>query len=231
MTEDNSEVKIRNTSPKDFKEIIEMTQEVYPSFYPWTAKYLQSHIDVFPEGQFVAVELKSGRIVGMAASLIISWDDYDINTNWFDITGKGMFLNHNPDGPILYGAEVMVRPSMQGRGVGKKIYKARRELAERLGLLRIRAGGRLPGYHKHAFYMSAEEYVRKVVKGELRDPVLSFQLREGFHVIAVVPGYLPQDRESLGYAAIIEWLNPTAAKPENCTEGDFSFSKKVIFAY
>ncbi|HSE83948.1 MAG TPA: GNAT family N-acetyltransferase [Thermodesulfobacteriota bacterium] len=230
MTEDNLGIRVRNTRPEDFGQIIEMSR-VYPHFYPWTAKYLQSHIDVFPEGQFVAVDSKSGRVVGMAASLIVLWDDYNINTNWFDITGKGMFNNHDPEGHTLYGAEVMVRPSMQGRGVGKRIYKARRELAKRLRLLRIRAGGRLPGYHKHAFCMSAEGYVRKVIKGELKDPVLSFQLREGFRVIAVVPGYLPQDRESHGYAAIIEWINPLVAKPEDYSEDSFSFGKKGMLTY
>ncbi len=56
--------------------------------------------------------------------------------------------------------------------------------------------------------MSAEEYVQRVVGGKIKGPTLSFQLREGFQVIQVVPGYLKSDPESLGYAAMIEWLNP-----------------------
>jgi hypothetical protein len=46
------------------------------------------------------------------------------------------------------------------------------------------------------------------VQGELSDPTLSFQLRRGFRVLATVSGYLRHDPESLGYAAVIEWLNP-----------------------
>ena len=65
--------------------------------------------------------------------------------------------------------------------------------------------------------MSAEEYVKRVINGELKDPTLSFQLKEGFSVMAVVPDYLPHDKESLGYAAIIEWINPLVAKPEDYT--------------
>jgi len=102
---------------------------------------------------------------------------------------------------------------VQRRGIGKKLYAARRELVRRLGLRRSRAGARLRGYHRRAAKMSPEEYVAAVVRGELRDPTLSFQLREGFEVLAVVNSYLRNDPESLGYAAIIEWLNPDFARP------------------
>ena len=60
----------------------------------------------------------------------------------------------------------------------------------------------------------AADYVARVVSGRIVGPTLSFQLREGFRVIAVVPDYLRHDPESLGYAAVIEWLRhadaPTA---------------------
>jgi len=47
-----------------------------------------------------------------------------------------------------------------------------------------------------------------VVAGELRDARLSFPLREGFRVLAVVPSYLANDPESLGYEVVIEWRTP-----------------------
>ena len=55
--------------------------------------------------------------------------------------------------------------------------------------------------------MSAQEYARKVVKGELKDPVLSFQLKNGFRFIKILNNYL-YDKRSLNYASFIEWLNP-----------------------
>lgn len=164
----------------------------------------------------MAIDSETGRVVGMSASLIVLWDDYDMHSSWLDFTGNGMFTNHDPErGRTLYGAEVMVSPSMQGRGIGKLMYAARRELVERLELLRIRAGARLCGYHRHASVMSADEYARKVVTGEVGDPTLSFQLKQGFTVLAVVSKYLWHDPESLGYAAVIEWLNERLAKPED----------------
>jgi GNAT superfamily N-acetyltransferase len=162
---------VRNTLPEDIPGIIELSRAVYPDSPPWSAEQLESHLSVFPEGQLVAVEQPSQRIVGTAASLIVLWDDYDHQTNWRDFTDHGYFTNHDPEnGRTLYGAEVMVLPEMQGRGVGKQLYRARRKLTERLGLLRIRAGARLRGYHRHADRMSAEEYVIRIIRGELGTP-------------------------------------------------------------
>lgn len=216
MTLDAQEITVVNTQPRHFASIIEMCHEVYADSVPWNEKQLASHLEVFPEGQFVAVEPGSQRVVGMAASLILLWDDYEIDSDWHDLTESGMFTNHDREnGHTLYGAEIMVRPGLQGRGIGKKIYRARRELTERLGLLRIRAGARLRGYSRYAGKMSAAEYVHGVVRGEIGDPTLSFQLRQGFHVLAVVQGYLRKDHESLGYAAVIEWINEQVARPED----------------
>jgi GNAT superfamily N-acetyltransferase len=118
----------------------------------------------------------------------------------------------------------MTDPNRRGEGIGKALYKARRELTERLHLARIRAGARLRGYHLHAERMSAREYTRAVIRGELRDPTLSFQLAQGFRVLDVVKGYLRHDPESLGYAAVIEWLNAAAARPDDHGHGDPYFS-------
>ncbi len=200
---------IRPTRAEDFDGIVALTRRVYPTSPPWSPTQLASHLAVFPEGQFVATI--GGVVVGMAASLIILWDDYDIATNWRDFTDSGMFTNHDPGrGRTLYGAEVMVDPCRQGHGIGSRLYDARRELTVGLGLRRIRAGARLRGYHAVASEMSPVEYVARVKRGELRDATVSFQIKRGFRILAVVSGYLRHDPESLGYAAVIEWVNPAA---------------------
>lgn len=218
------EVTVRNTQPEDFHQIIEMTREVYHESPSWSKAQLISHLEIFPEGQLVAVEEESGRILGMAASLIVLWDDYDMTASWRDFTDHGMFTNHDSEnGRTLYGAEVMVRPNEQGRGIGQKLYAARREIVRRLVLLRIRAGARLAGYRRYAGQLTPEQYVKKVVAGELRDPALSFQLKQGFVPLAVAPDYLHHDPESLGFAAVIEWLNPEVATPENYSRQEERF--------
>jgi GNAT superfamily N-acetyltransferase len=216
---------VRRTLPSDILSIIKLCEEVYPEAPPWLEDQLRSHQSVFPEGQFVIEDKQDGTIVGYAASLIVRWDDYDWETSWRDFTAGGYFINHDREnGKTLYGAEVMVHPHRQGTGAGTKLYQAREELARRLGLLRIRAGARLRGYHRHAKQMSAEDYVHAVIEGRFRDPTLSFQLKRGFHVLCVTPGYLKHDPESMGYAAIIEWVNPAVATAE-----DFEHLRKSEF--
>ncbi|HET6566398.1 MAG TPA: GNAT family N-acetyltransferase [Rhodothermales bacterium] len=214
MSEPGSDrIVVRNTRPEDFADIERISRLVYPFDEPYTSKYLSKHLEVFPEGQLVAYDTEAERVVGMAASLIIRWDDYDRLDSYDDFTDSGYFTNHDPTGRTLYGAEVMVDPEMRRMGIGSKLYDARRELAERLKLLRIRAGARLPGFHRYAGQMDAETYVRKVIHGELSDPTLSFQLDRGFHVLAVVPNYYTHDPKCRDYAALIEWINePQAAR-------------------
>jgi ribosomal protein S18 acetylase RimI-like enzyme len=218
---------VRNTRPEDFGGIAEVCRLVYPDAPPWKPEQLASHLRVFPEGQLVAVEGGNEQVLGMAASLIILWAEYDMSESWRDFTDQGMFTNHDPSGRTLYGAEVLVHPGHQRRRIGSRLYRARRELVERLGLLRIRAGARLRGYRRVAKRMSAEEYVVRVVRGELRDPTLTFQLRNGFHVLGVVSDYLGQDPESLGHAAVIEWVNPVVAKPEDLQGRDPRYQRPV----
>jgi ribosomal protein S18 acetylase RimI-like enzyme len=220
--------RVRPTRREDFPAIIALCRRVYPTSPPWTAEQLASHLSVFPEGQLVAVvdDEDGERVVGMAASLIVLWDDYDHDQNWREFTDGGFFRNHDPDyGRTLYGAEVMVDPDCQGRGVGSGIYRAREKLARRLGLRRIRAGARLRGYHRWADRLTPEEYVQQVVAGTLHDPTLTFQLNRGFEVQSVVGDYLRKDPASLGFAALIEWLNPEVAQPDDAIGRDPRFRR------
>jgi GNAT superfamily N-acetyltransferase len=220
------DLELRNLRRDDFPGVIALCERVYPGTAPWKLEQLESHLAVFPEGQFVVVSRDDGRVVGMSSSIIVHWDDYAFDADWREWTAGGYFTNHDPQGGrTLYGAEVMVDPKLQRRGIGKWLYAARRDLVKRLGLLRIRAGARLRGYHRDAERMSPEAYVQAVVRGELRDPTLSFQLREGFEVLAVVHSYLRNDPESCGYAAVIEWLNPEIARPEDSADRDRRFAR------
>jgi len=207
---------IVNPGPEHFAAIQELCRRVYPFSKPWSLAQLEAHYSYFREGQFVAIERKTGKLVGLAFSLIISWDDYSPYDSWTDFTSGGFFHNHNPrKGKTLYGAEVMVDPEYRGRGIAKQLYNARQELARRFNLKRIRAGARLVGYSKFKDSLTPEEYTQKVIKQEIFDPTLSFQLGQGFSVLDVAKNYLLNDPESLGYAAVIEWLNPDTASEKD----------------
>ncbi|TVO67600.1 GNAT family N-acetyltransferase [Denitromonas ohlonensis] len=196
---------VRQTRPDDIPALIELQARVYPSIPPWSRRKLREQLEVFPQGQVVA-ESDSG-IVGCASSMIVLWDDWAESHTWKEITGAGTFEHHDPEGKTLYGAEVFVAPEMQGSGVGHLLYEARRTLCRAMNLRRIIACGRLPGYHRYADEMSAEFYAQKVVWGDLRDQVLSFQIKEGFSYCGVIEGYIPEDEQSHGCASVIVWLN------------------------
>jgi len=168
----------------------------------------------------------------MCASLIVLWDDYKMLDNWETFTADGFFTNHDAKrGHTLYGAEVIVDPHLEHRGIGEKLYCARRGLAKRLGLWRIRGGSRLRGYHQYVGQVAPEEYVAQVVHGYLHDPTLTFQLHQGFHVLAVVPHYLSDDPASQGYAAVIEWLNPETVVPEMLSGRPTQFLHKDVLKH
>ncbi len=196
---------VRPTREEDLPRIVRISRAVYRLEATWREEELRSHLEIFPRGQLVAVD-PSGRVVGMAASLVPPLDDFSPDADWWTLTGKGHFTTHDPErGTVLYGAGVLVDPEVQGEGVGTALYRARERLLEELGLSRIVAGARISGYARHAEQLTAHEYVERVVRKELSDPTLSFQLAQGFQVLRVVAQYLPEDRESLGYAAVVEW--------------------------
>jgi GNAT superfamily N-acetyltransferase len=201
-----SELLIRTTTPVDVPHLVALQRSVYPTIAAWTEERVLHQLGVFPQGQTVACY--GDRIVGCASSLVIRWDEWSTDHSWSEITANGSFDNHDPSGRTLYGAEVFVDPRLRGQRVGHRLYEARRALCRRMNLKRIIACGRLPGYHRHAAAMSLETYAKKIVWGDLTDPVLSFQLKEGFSYCGVIENYIPEDAESLGHASLIVWLNP-----------------------
>ena len=68
-------------------------------------------------------------------------------------------------------------------------------------------GGVLPGFIRHKHAMSVHAYVAKVMAGEILDPTLSFQLKEGFVVRGLLENYL-EDSASDNWAVLIVWSNP-----------------------
>lgn len=83
----------------------------------------------------------------------------------------------------------------------------RRDLCRRLNLRRILGGGRLWRYSEYVDLLTPQEYVAQVKEGEIADPVLGFQLREGFVVRGIMKNYI-RDPKSCNHTSLIEWLNP-----------------------
>ena len=205
-TDGNSDILVRQMTREDIPAVVDLQKRVYSRMPTWTSEELTHHLEVFPEGQLVAVD-RTGRLLGSASSLIIDWDDYSESAKWSTITGDGSFDTHNPLGRTLYGADVAVDPLARRKGVGSLFYEARKKLIRERGLKRLLTGGRIPSYVEAGGEITPQQYVADVVTGKRKDPTLSFQLANGMVVLDVVPDYL-EDAESRGFATLLEWLNP-----------------------
>jgi len=205
--------RIRLMQASDDAAIIAICREVYPDDTPYTAEQLAEHRAVFPQGQFVAEHVPTGRAVGVHFTLRLRMADYHVDNPWDVLTAGGSFADHDPTGPSLYGADVFVSPAHQHHGLAHALTDATRMLVMDEGLWRMVGGSRLPGYAAVAATLPADAYVRDVVAGRRVDPVLSAHLKDGWQVVRPIRGYLQHDPESAGWAAVIQWVNPACPPP------------------
>ena len=205
LDEFQTTLRVRPLTLDDHDAIVRLHGFCFPGMTTWEERDLDALIERFPDGQ-VGVEL-DGRLVATALSLVVDVDEYGADHAYADVVGTDAVEHHDPEGDTLYGIEVAVDPAFQGMRIGRRLYEERKALCRRLNLKRIVIGGRLPGYHKREDEMTAQEYVEGVLRRDLAEPVLSFQLANGFVIKRVVEGYLPGDEESRGYGVVMEWAN------------------------
>lgn len=200
---------IRNYEEKDFSGLIDIQKESFPPPFPadlwWSIEQLKNHITLFPEGA-LCVEV-DGELAGSMTGLLVDFDPNHPEHTWEEITDNGYMRNHNPNGNTLYVVDICVRPSYRTFGLGKWLMFAMYDVVIHKGLVRLLGGGRMPGYCKKANEMTPQQYLDSVVKGDLKDPVITFLLRCGRMPVQVVANYL-EDEESCNYGTLMEWKNP-----------------------
>ncbi|MGK2911402.1 MAG: GNAT family N-acetyltransferase, partial [Sphingobium sp.] len=200
-------LEIRNAVPTDVRAIQRLIERVYTGMPGYSAATLRGQINNFPEGCFVA--LYDNKVVGYCATMRVSKGMAFSPHDWEEITANGFGTRHSAAGEWLYGYEMAVDPKQRGLRIGQRLYDERKELAEQLDLHGIVIAGRMPGYARAKRTVgSAQEYLDGVIAGKLRDPVLSFQLKNQFEPLGVLANYLPEDKLSGGYAAHLVWRNP-----------------------
>lgn len=209
---------IRNATIADVEAIQLLSEKVYTEMPPYSMDMLRGQINNFPEGQFLAEY--DGKIVGYCASIRVPERLALGKHTWSQITGGGYGSTHMADGEYLYGMEVFVDTSHRGLRIGERFYDARKNLCKHYRLKGIVFGGRMPLLHKRLKKIgSVEKYVAAVQAKEIRDPVVSFQLKEGFEILGVLENYMPSDKESLGYATHMIWRNPAVRSVAEGTKG------------
>jgi predicted amidohydrolase/GNAT superfamily N-acetyltransferase len=196
---------------QELKEAMIMAYTSMPDSY-WKAHQIQSLIKRFPEGQ-VVIKV-NGQIAGCALSIIVDYSKIDRHHTYQEITGDFTFNTHTPDGDMLYGIDVFIKPDFRGLRLGRRLYDYRKDLCERLNLKGVAFGGRIPNYHKYSDELTPKEYIAKVRKKEIHDPVFNFQISNDFHPAKILKSYLQGDDASNDYAVLLEWDNIYYEKPE-----------------
>ena len=192
---------------EDYLEIKDVMVSAYssmPEAY-WKEHHIKSLLEKFPEGQ-VVIKVND-QIAGCALSIILDYDTFDDNHTYREITADYTFDSHSGEGDILYGIDVFIKPEFRGLRLGRRLYDYRKELCEKMNLRGIAFGGRIPNYHKYAQKMSPKEYIEKVRRKEIHDPVLNFQISNDFHPTRILKGYLEGDKASKEFAVLLEWDN------------------------
>lgn len=204
---DNLNVIVRQLAIEDYEDLHEAMLLSYGNIDddPWGRRQVRRLLKIFPEGQIAVVV--NGRVVACALSLIVDYDKFGDAHTYDEITGNETFSTHDPDGDVLYGIDVFVHPDYRGMRLARRLYDVRKELCERFNLRAIAAGGRIPGYREYAEMITPRQYINKVRMKEIYDPILSFQLSNGFQVKKVLKKYLSGDSESLEFATLLEWPN------------------------
>ncbi len=197
----------------DYHDLKQAMIEAYsnmPNAY-WKEAHIKSLIEKFPEGQVVI--RVNGELAGCALSIVVNYGDFDKQHTYREITGNYTFDTHDENGDVLYGIDVFIKPGYRGLRLGRRLYDYRKELAEKRNLRGIAFGGRIPNYHKYAQELTPKEYIEKVKRKEIHDPVLNFQMSNDFHPSRVLKGYLEGDEASSEFAVLLEWDNIYYEKP------------------
>jgi len=171
----------------------------------WKESQIKKLIDIFPEGQ-VVIKVNN-QIAGCALCIIVDYDEFDDNHTYEQITGNYTFNTHTNDGDVIYGIDVFIKPEFRGLRLGRRLYDYRKELCERLNLRGLAFGGRIPNYHKYSDTLTPKQYIDKVRRKEIHDPVLNFQISNDFHPARILKNYLEGDSSSHDYAVLLEWDN------------------------
>ena len=205
-------VTVKSTRPEHVPALAAMQRLVFPTL-PEDAllnedRYLR-HLELFPQGQFVALLHKDDRaiVVGATSTFRTTFDFSDIQHTFLEAVADGWLTNHDPEGDWLYGADVSVHPDYRGMRIARRLYEARHSLVRRLNLRGEIAGALLPGYIHYSRHLTVAQYVLRVWQGKIFDPTLSVQIRNGFSIKGILYEHI-DDPRSNNTATLIVRKNP-----------------------
>ena len=198
-------VRVRRLQSSDYERVVELQRLCFPTMQIWEPDQFESMLRTFPEGQ-IGIELDAS-LVASSSSLLLDFDLYSEWHDWVKISDHGYIRKPRPERqhPLRHrnhGASRVPRTQASGAPVRRAQRALPRKKPGAYGDRRAHSG-----YQRHAGELTPQDYVERVQKKELFDPVLTTQLVNGFVVQRLIPDYLPSDEDSAGWATHMEWIN------------------------
>ncbi len=204
-------IRIETIAPRYAAALAQLQRDCFPTLAAselMREEHFLTHCRLFPAGNFVA--LYGQRVIGLGSGFLIDFDFAQAQHSFYEIIGYGYYSRHDPNGQWYYGGDISVHPAFRRRGVGSRLYAARKGIVRKLNRRGIVAGGLIPGYAAYKQSLSPQAYVEQVVAGAIYDSTLSFQLGRGFVVRGLLENYI-KDEASDNWATLIVWQNPEYA--------------------
>lgn len=200
-------IKIRNIVPEDAKKIFELEKRVWGDAGA-TLEMINSRIQIFPEGGFVAS--KGEQVVGVVFFELVRYKNG--HKTWYEYTDNGFIKkSHEPSGDMIFGIDLSVSDEYSGKKIGTNLLLKVAEYSIRHNLKGGFLGGRVPFYYKYSD-MPIDDYLKfRDESGKLVDPELRFYKRAGLQIKKALPNYF-KDSHSLDYGVLLQWGNPFYGK-------------------
>ncbi len=209
---------VHRTGPEHAEQLEELQRIVFPTLTPaerFEARHYLRHIELFPEGQFCVVDPGTGsdarplqlpptatRVVGMTSTIRMDIEFSHPAHTFAEIIQGGWLTSHQPAGSWLYGADVGTHPAYRQRGIARALYAARQDTVHQLCLGGQLTVGMPSGYGAVKDELTAEAYYAELLAGTRHDPTISVQLRIGFEMRGLLPGYI-NDPVCAGYGILL----------------------------
>jgi ribosomal protein S18 acetylase RimI-like enzyme len=173
----------------------------FPEDLLWQPHHLLQHLEVFPEGQFAALD--GEKVVASCTNLRVSDAAWDSHLDWMTTTGGPTLAAHTPAGGTLYGVDISVHPDYRGRGIARTLYQMRYDLVCDMALARYGTACRMPDYAASGM-VSVADFAAAVARGDCTDRTLTPLLKMGLVFEGIIENYM-DDEESGNAGAILSW--------------------------
>ena len=195
------------TSPDHAEALAELTRIVFPTLHPsecFGADHYRRHVEIFPEGQFVALtDVPPHTPVASTTTLRLNVDLRHPQHRFPEFLG-GLFLTaHDPAGEWALRRRPRSPSGLEAAGDCPRALRGPARDSPTTRPARASSPSAwLNGYGAVADRMSAEDYYGRLVAGEIQDPTVSAQMRIGFRPEGLIPDYV-QDPRCGGYGVLL----------------------------